>query len=103
MVRLCQFGQATERCSNQETCRGILAQRISSNLFLDELVVGCVRVESRDTVVAIWPGVGSLGVNFEAVRIRIANDIEPVLSPAFTVAWRRQQTFDHFSIRQFLQ
>ena len=75
--------------------RGLLARLTSGDLLADEPVVGQVGVEGRDTVVAVGPGIGPLGVDLVAVRVCVANDVEPVLCIPFAVAWRGKEPLDH--------
>ncbi len=58
---------------------------VAGDLFADEAVVGLVRLEGMDDVVAVAPGVGALEIQFEAVGIGVANDVEPFGGPAFAV------------------
>ena len=69
---------------------------VAGDLLADEAVVGLVRLEGMDDVVAVAPGVGALEIEFEAVGIGVANDVEPFGGPAFAVggeASRRSTTF----------
>ena len=79
---------------DEESGGGVLAHGISYYLFLDEAIVGRVVVEGADDVVAVGPGIGALGVDLKAVRICVAHDIEPVLRPAFAVAFAFEQAVD---------
>ena len=74
------------RCREEKSRRRIFAKRITDDLLADELVVGRVLVEGADDIVAIRPGVGAFGVHLEAVRVRVAHHIQPVLRPALAVA-----------------
>ena len=42
-------------------------------------------VERPDDVIAIRPGIRSFRVHLESVGVRVADDIEPMLAPAFAV------------------
>ena len=75
------------RC-DEKSRRRILPQRIADKLLADEAIVGRVVVKRADHVIAIRPRVRPLRVHLEAMRVRIAHDIEPMLRPAFAVARR---------------
>ena len=79
---------------HQEAGGGVFSHRVAGQLFENELLIGTVFIESADDVVAVRPGVGALGVDFEAVGVGVANEIEPVLGPAFAVAGTGQQLVD---------
>ena len=83
-------GEQHRRC-DQKARRRVFAERIANDLFADELIVGRVLVEGANDVIAIWPRVRTLGVDLEAVRVRVAHDIQPVLRPTFAVAWRSEE------------
>ena len=75
-----------------EKSRGrVLVQSVTGDLLADEAVIRRVVIERLDHVVAIRPGVRTLGVDLEAVRVRVTHDIQPVLRPALAVARRLQQ------------
>jgi hypothetical protein len=69
---------------------------VAGDLFVDELVVRLVLIETADDVVAIAPGVGALEVVRVAARVGVADDVEPVAAVAFAVAGRGQETVDEF-------
>ena len=73
------------RASGEEAeCNEVwLWQKIACDLFAKELVVRFVGVEGVDDGVAVSPGIGAELVTFEAVRIGVVDDVEPVASLAF--------------------
>ena len=75
-----------------------MAQLITSDLLTYELIKRGVVVQCADHIIAIVPSVRSLGVDFKAVSIRIANHIEPMLSPSLGVTWRGQELFDNLFV-----
>ena len=67
---------------------------IAGELLGQEAVVGLVGVERADDVVAVAPGVGAEGVLAVAVRLGVADQVEPVPRPALAVTRRGQQAVD---------
>jgi hypothetical protein len=67
---------------------------VAGQLLGEEPVVRLVAVQRVDDVIAIPPGIGEMPVVFVAFALGVADDVEPVLSPAFTVLRARQQSFD---------
>ena len=67
---------------------------VAGKLLGQEAVVGFVGVERPDDVVAVTPGVGAKGILAIAVRLGIADQVEPVPRPALAVARRGQQAVD---------
>ena len=76
---------------DEKARRLIHAQRITSDLLADELIVRQIGIEGTDDVVAVGPGVRALGVHFKTMRVRVAHHVQPVLRPALAVARRVQQ------------
>ena len=70
-------------------------QLVAGNLLADEAVVRLVVVERLNDVIAIAPHVGTRGVGFEAVAVRVARDVEPMARPALAVPRRREQPVHH--------
>ena len=68
---------------------------IAGDLFLDEPVEGLVPIERGNDVVAISPGVGSVVVLLEAVRVRVPRYVQPVATPTLAVVRGSQELFDH--------
>ncbi len=58
-------------------------QLVSCQLFGDELIVGEVVVESPDDIVTVDPGILSVEVGFGSIGLGPADDVEPMLGPAF--------------------
>src|SRR5678815_2641068 len=59
-------------------------EQITGDLFLDKTIVGEIRIECPNEIVAIPPGVWIKVVMFGTVRLCIANKIHPMTGPAFT-------------------
>ena len=71
---------------------------IAGDLFLNEQAVGLVPIEAADHIVSVAPGVRAFQVEFVAVGIGIADDIEPALRPALAVVLGLEQAIDHLRI-----
>ena len=69
-------------------------QLIPGDLLLHKAVVGFVVVEGLDHIVPVTPGVGVIVIRFIAAAVRIAHHIEPVSSPALSLARRVEQLCD---------
>ena len=54
------------------------SERVSGDLSAEKLVVGKIGVEGPDQPVAIPPGGSPDLVAFEAVRVGVVGDVEPV-------------------------
>ena len=70
-------------------------QQVAGDLLLQEQVVRQVRVEGFDDVVAIAPRVQLVVVELVPVRLRPANQIQPVPAPTLAVARGLQKSGDH--------
>ena len=70
------------------------AQLVPGELEGEELVVGQVVVEGLDHPIAIAPGVGPFGVEFEAVGVGVVGQIEPVLRPSLAVGGAVEEAVD---------
>ena len=68
---------------------------IARNLLFGEAIVRLVVIERLDDVVAVAPGDQQIRILLETGGIAITREIEPVSSPFFAIARRRQQTVDH--------
>ena len=93
------------RCRTQISQRlKIVARRvghqIGSQLQLNELIVRNIFIDSFNHPVTISPGerVGRIGGFRCGIVFPVASDIQPVASPAFPIALRRQQTVDQLGI-----
>ena len=69
-------------------------QLVAGELLHDEAVVGLVRVEAADDVVAVPPGVGPGLVELVAVGVGVAGQVEPVPAPALAVTRDGEQPVD---------
>ena len=67
---------------------------VPSDLLLDEPVEGLILIKRGNDVVAVPPGVGSVVVLLEAVRVRVARDVEPVATPTLPVVRGSKQPLD---------
>ena len=85
---LSNLSRQQHRRRDKKSSRRIHAQRVAGDLLANETVIGQVRVERADNVVAVGPRVRAFRVHFKAVRVRIAHHIQPVLRPAFAVVRR---------------
>ena len=74
--------------------RGVVPIGVAGELAANERVVGHVGVEGRHDPIAVGPGIGPFGVDLVAVRVGIANDVEPVLGHPLAVAWRGEEPID---------
>ena len=86
--------RATRSCRPSDAPR--LGEQVAGDVLGEEPVVGQVGVEGADDVVAVAPGVGDLVVELVAVRLGVADQIEPVPAPALAVvrgASSRSTTF----------
>ena len=77
-----------KRPGDQESRAGIgtRTEDVPGNLLPDELIVGLVRVERLDDVVAIRMRIAPFAIRLETIRVGVADDVQPVTRPAFAVA-----------------
>jgi hypothetical protein len=54
-------------------------------VLADELIVSDILVEGADDIVTISPRVQLVVIVFVAIRLRIADKVEPVAGPTFAV------------------
>ena len=80
--------------SDEEPGGRINTQGVSGKLLKEKAIVGQVAVEGVDHPVAIRPGMLAECVVFIAPRVGVADDVEPVLRPAFAVSRRSEQPID---------
>ena len=71
------------RPRDQKAGANAVAKGVASQLPAHELVVWQVLIEGVHHPVAERPGVRTLPVGLKSVRLGVANDIEPMLRPAF--------------------
>ena len=67
---------------------------VARDLLPDEAIVGLVRVERLDQVVAVAVHLGPVHVELEPAGVRVADQIHPVARPALAVVRRGQQAID---------
>ena len=70
---------------------------VTGHLLNDKLVKGFILIEGSNHIVPIPPGILSLIVIGKSRRVCIANHIEPMSPPLFTITGIFQQSVDHFS------
>ena len=80
------------RSCDDEAGGGILTEGIAGELLEDEAVVGLVFIERADDIIAIVVGVGTLVIGLEAVRIRVADHVEPVPRPTLAEVGTVEET-----------
>ena len=83
-----------EESRGDEGMRAVWGEGVAGDLLADELVVGLVRVERLNDVVAVAPRIGAELVPLKAVGVRIVGDVEPVARPAFTEMGRGEEFVD---------
>lgn len=71
-----------------------LGDPVAGDVFGYESVVRQVCVERADDVIAIAMRLGDLEVEFVALRLGEADEVEPVPAPAFAVSGRGEQAID---------
>ncbi len=91
-------GYEAEQAGGDQRVVIVGLELVAGQLLADEPVVGQVVVEGADHVVAILVGVGAEAVLLEAFGFAVADDVEPVLGPAFAVAGRGEQAVDDFDV-----
>ena len=81
--------------SGRRRGRGI-SRLICRKLVDDELVVRQIGIKAVDDPIAIREGTFVVAILLEdiALSVGVAGDVEPVASPAFAEAWRRQEPVD---------
>ena len=92
------FGVEAEQAGGDQGVVIVRLELVAGELLADEAVVGQVVVEGANHVVAIPVGVGAEAVFLEAFGFAVADDVEPVLRPAFAVARRGEQAVDDFDV-----
>ena len=76
-----------------------IGQEIACDLLPDEVVVGLVRVERCNDVIPVFPRDRVRQVAGPSHRVGVANDIEPVTSPALAEALGLEQSIDNPHMR----
>ena len=72
-----------------------IRQKISRKLFVEEPIDRLIRIDRRNDIVAVPPGIDVNEVFIHAVRIRIACNIQPVPPPPLAVGRACQKAVDH--------
>ena len=89
-VALVVFVGAQPEVAGRDPQLGIVGiELVAGELLGQEAVVGFVGVEGADDIVAVTPGVGAEGILAIAVRLGVANQVEPVARPALAVSAAR--------------
>ncbi len=65
-------------------------------MLTNQLIVGNVRVESSNQIIAILKGACDLEISLPAVSFRISKPIHPMARPAFAEMGRSQQSVNRF-------
>ena len=69
-------------------------QHIPRNLLSREQIIGLVGIETPDHIVPVTPGIRPELVPLKPLAFTVADDIEPMPRPAFTVAGGGQKSLD---------
>ena len=72
-----------------------IRQKISRKLFVEEAIDRLIRIDRRNDIVAVPPGIDVNEVFIHAVRIRIACNIQPVPPPPLAVGWACKEAVNH--------
>ena len=81
--------------SGDDAIAARIRQKVSRKLFVEEPIDGLIRIDRRNDIVAVPPGIDVNEVLIHAIRIRIAGNIQPVPPPALTVGWACQKSVDN--------
>ena len=81
-------GAGAEEAGGDERVVVAREEFVAGDLLEKEAVVGLVGLEGLDDVVAVAPGLRAFGVEFVAVGVGVADDVEPFQGPAFAVGGR---------------
>ena len=86
--------------SAHEKAGGLPApQRVTRQLLAHKLVVRQVIVEGAHHIVAVHPRHLAVKIRLGTIRLRPANDIQPMLRPAFAKVFGRQLLLDQTDVR----
>ena len=100
-VAVVVFVDPVAQVARRRERRGIAREQlVPGQLFLDEPVVGLVRVVSLDDVVAVAPGGRTEVVDAEAVAVRVAHEVEPGAGLPFAEGGGGEQAVDEFLVGQ---
>ncbi len=92
------FGIKTDEAGCDEGVGIVGFEFVAGDLLTEEAIVGKVVVEEPDDVVAVTMGVFAEAVVFEAFGFAVADQVEPMLSPAFAIARRSEEAIDDFGV-----
>lgn len=73
-------------------------EKVASDLFHHEAIKRKVLIESADDVIAETPCVGADVILLIAVGFSVADDVEPVASPALAIGGRSEEAVDEFFV-----
>ena len=71
---------------------------IPGKLLLNKLVVRLVLIERADHVIAVAIGIGPELIALKAIRVGVADDVQPVPSPSLAVMRAGKQPIDKFLV-----
>ena len=83
-----------EKARRDDSIRRARRQDIACNLLARELIVGLVRIEALDHVIAVTPRVGTKLVALESLAFTEARDVEPMPRPTLPISRISQQLLD---------
>ena len=75
-----------------------LLEEIPGEVLTDQLIVGHVRIESANQVVAILPRIRDVRITLAAVGVRVADPVHPVAGPALAEVGRVQVVIHHLFV-----
>ena len=70
-------------------------QQVAGDVFHDELIVGYIGIEGADDIIAVDVGLRQFEIEFVALSLGEADQVQPVPSPALAVVRRLKQVVDH--------
>jgi len=98
-VAVVVFVDPVAQVARRRERRGIAREQlVPGQLFLDEPVVGLVRVVSLDDVVAVAPGGRPEVVDAETVAVRVAHEVEPGAGHALAVGRGGEEAVDQLLV-----
>ena len=90
-------GSHAEEPDSHPHLGGFRIELVAGDLLTDELIVGFVLIEGTDHVVPVSPCIAPREVVRKPGGVGVADDIQPVASPVFSIMRAGQETIDHLS------